>query len=853
MSWIASSTHRQHSCLRLLLLIISLFLPVLAIAQVPTDPSNLVANPYSPGRINVYWYDNSNNETSFVLERKRPSTDWAVVATLPTNTWQYIDNNVSPTNGYYYRVKAVNASGESAWSNTASAVTPAATTLTVPASPLAKCIAYSKNQLTWTDTNTSEDGYRIERKIDGGSWNLIANTLPNVVTYKDENLTADTNYSYRVRAYNVYYTSTWTGDLNSPTWKPYLSALTSPTDVISAAGTTQMRVERTASSPSPLTVTLSTNISGASVPSTVTIPANARSVSFNFTMTGSPDEADLAAVTAIAEGWAEKLDLRVRRSTSSLAPSNLVVTPGNGANWLSWNNPVNAIGKTYTGIQVSRRVAGGGWTAITSPMRLAQYYVDIVPSINLFEYRIDLIDKNGAVVASSNIANGTPTSGTASITLSGVPMSAESSFNFTILGANQGELDIYIDGQHAGTNSKRQSSQSFTTQTGYVNVSDLSPGAHSLQVATRAANNGGWSNAVPFVVASSGSRTVSDGVVAPDLGLFCRVTQTLPSTTLNWTAKVTSHAGTVVRTWSGNGNNVNIVWDGKTSSGDNAPIDRYYMQIIDEGQQVGYCDIVLVAKDPRFLSVIMLPADGGLGYNVCAGLADRIVENLTDRYYTTFPTPEWTIPVAVLIYTDKTRMSPLMFSYIKHALKSATHVHIDGHGWSDQVELGNERYLWPGYGPSDDNNIHLGQVVADRQFAFQFLWLDSCGSFGITSEEQNSPAFGPFGGMTDVEDLDFYYSSGVNLSLGSRGFMGWNGLTLFNFIPGGTENVWGRYRRLFFKYFISYGWSMQESSYNAMDDAGRDLQDSPYYPWTTTTINGNLKFKMNPYGNVWMP
>jgi hypothetical protein len=57
--------------------------------------------------------------------------------------------------------------------------------------------------LTWTDTNTEETGYRIERMARGGSFAEIGTVGVNATGYNDTAVAASTMYSYRVRAYNA--------------------------------------------------------------------------------------------------------------------------------------------------------------------------------------------------------------------------------------------------------------------------------------------------------------------------------------------------------------------------------------------------------------------------------------------------------------------------------------------------------------------------------------------------------------------------------------------------------------------------------------------------------------------------
>ncbi len=59
--------------------------------------------------------------------------------------------------------------------------------------------------LSWTDTSTGEDNFRVERRVNGGIWSVIGTTTgPNITTYVDatvtQSTTVDNVYEYRVFA-----------------------------------------------------------------------------------------------------------------------------------------------------------------------------------------------------------------------------------------------------------------------------------------------------------------------------------------------------------------------------------------------------------------------------------------------------------------------------------------------------------------------------------------------------------------------------------------------------------------------------------------------------------------------------
>jgi subtilisin family serine protease len=87
-------------------------------------PSNLSASAISKSRIDLSWQDNASNETGFKIERKKASdTSYIVIAEAGSNTTSYSDTGLSAGTTYSYRIKAYNSSGESSYSNEASAAT----------------------------------------------------------------------------------------------------------------------------------------------------------------------------------------------------------------------------------------------------------------------------------------------------------------------------------------------------------------------------------------------------------------------------------------------------------------------------------------------------------------------------------------------------------------------------------------------------------------------------------------------------------------------------------------------------------------------------------------------------------
>ncbi len=84
-----------------------------AAAEPPTAPTDLTASLLEGGA-HLNWKDASNNEDNFILEKKAAGdTDFSMVIELPFDSVTYHDNDVMAATMYTYRVKAVNAGGES--------------------------------------------------------------------------------------------------------------------------------------------------------------------------------------------------------------------------------------------------------------------------------------------------------------------------------------------------------------------------------------------------------------------------------------------------------------------------------------------------------------------------------------------------------------------------------------------------------------------------------------------------------------------------------------------------------------------------------------------------------------------
>ncbi len=113
---------------------LSSFAPTVPADDAPTTPAGLTATPYRPTQINLSW-NAVSGATSYDIYRATSSTGlFPRIGDEPTvpsgSAITYSDAGLTPSTAYYYKITALNASGESSASNAVSAKTTAASETT---------------------------------------------------------------------------------------------------------------------------------------------------------------------------------------------------------------------------------------------------------------------------------------------------------------------------------------------------------------------------------------------------------------------------------------------------------------------------------------------------------------------------------------------------------------------------------------------------------------------------------------------------------------------------------------------------------------------------------------------------
>jgi len=167
-----------------------------------TAPTGLTAVAVSPTSVRLTWIDNASTETAYLILRKgEEAFGYEEIAMLAPNTIEYLDEGLEEGRTFSYRVVALNDAGQSGFSNTA-----IVTLRQAPPSPSnVRVVVATDTRITlgWWDLADNEDGYRIYRLNNRGSYDLIAVLPADSTQYSDLGLAPLTSYIYAVQAFNA--------------------------------------------------------------------------------------------------------------------------------------------------------------------------------------------------------------------------------------------------------------------------------------------------------------------------------------------------------------------------------------------------------------------------------------------------------------------------------------------------------------------------------------------------------------------------------------------------------------------------------------------------------------------------
>ncbi|MCA1628230.1 MAG: fibronectin type III domain-containing protein, partial [Acidobacteria bacterium] len=292
----------------------------------PAAPSGLTAAAASSSQVNLTWIDNSTNETGFKIERKTDAAGtYAQVGTVGAGVTTYSDIGLTAATQYFYRVRAYNAVGDSAYSDEANATTNG----TPPAAPTGLTATPSNTQVTlaWT-ASANATSYNVKRATTaGGPYASIA-TGVTTTGYTNTGLANGTTYYYVVSAVNANGEGANSAEASATT------APAAPTGLTATAGNAQVSLAWSASAGATgYNVKRATTSGGAYT--TIVTGVTTTSYADTGVTNGTTYYYVVAAVNASGES-PNSAQASATPGVVPPAPTNLTAAAGNAQISLSW-------------------------------------------------------------------------------------------------------------------------------------------------------------------------------------------------------------------------------------------------------------------------------------------------------------------------------------------------------------------------------------------------------------------------------------------------------------------------------------------------------------------------------------
>jgi len=358
--------------------------------SIPVPPSGLTVSPLSSTSLRIDWTDASSNENTFKLERSLDGTTFTQIATPAANSTSHTDTGLAPDTTYYYRIRATNTGGDSAYSNIGNGKTyplpPSA-----PTNLGVTVISSSSLRLDWTDASSNETSFKVQRKTGGGSFADIGSVGANVTTFTDTGLQANTAYTYRVFASHGGGDSPASNEATGTTLPNPPAAPTSLT--ANTLSQTEIRLDWTDASNNETGFKIERSLDAINFQPAGMVSMNVVTFTDSGLTANTSYTYRVKATNAGGDSAASPLASAITLPVPPAAPANLLASVNGTTVQLSWLDNSN----NEAGFSVERKFEGGVFAEIARPAVNATSFQDTgrTPGVT-YVYRVRAFNAGGS-------------------------------------------------------------------------------------------------------------------------------------------------------------------------------------------------------------------------------------------------------------------------------------------------------------------------------------------------------------------------------------------------------------------------------------------------------------------------
>ncbi|MGE0001915.1 MAG: FlgD immunoglobulin-like domain containing protein [Fimbriimonadaceae bacterium] len=564
------------------------------------------------------------------------------------------------------------------------------------------------------------------------------------------------------------------------------------------------------------------------VPPSVTVPSGQSTASFTITYDGGAGPVT-ANVVAHSGGYSQRKRVNAVASAAAFAVPSLTARSGRGGVWLSWDGvPEDVFGDWIAGYRVLRKPVGGSFSQIAAGIESGSFVDTTAAEGASYVYKVEVRNGANSFLAGSPEVAHTKTLGAATMTWPSVNLnSGVVTVAFPNPDPTQEHYGLVVDGKLFGTGSATTSNGgSSATIVCEIDTSMLANGNHTaVLVSTSEQADLHASDVKTFKTLNPMSSVGNDGICQTADGEYAAFSaQYLFGATS--TIQVLDTNNTVVRSWTFDGGDARVVWDGKDALGATVADGDYKFKSEGGSPANGtFYRLVKVGAAPEFLAIVNYtkdrdPANGYdpdlLTETIAYGNRVRSYVQQLSQNTSGFP---W---LFYMVYDGELISRETVRKMCKWLRSSASALYLIGHGFraAEQATVhtvwigANVQVHYAGLARKGWQHITVPYWVGGRQY--RFLLLDTCHSVGSNKSDNpkdcyvsGNPAHGTY--MTLYPHKTWAEAYNVDTDEVLEGaFVGFNGQMFFA-QGAGLGRWWRDWRDYFWQALSSGNYSVAEA------------------------------------------